>query len=180
MRRRREQEQVLGRVAEQLAQAVALGVLGLVAEVGGAHLVGLVAHHEVPGGRPELLLYLVVAGKLIQAADAEVHLVEGVARGRRLEHLVGEDGELQPELAPQLVLPLLHEVAWRHDEAALEVAAGHHLLDEEARHDRLSRAGVVREHVAQRQARQHILINGLDLVGQGLDGRGAYGQVGVE
>ena len=80
----------------------------------------------------------------------------------------------------QLVLPLLDQAAGADDEAALEVAAGDQLLDEEAGHDGLARAGVVREQEAQRLARQHRLVDRGDLVRQRLDQRGVDREHRVE
>ena len=56
------------------------------------------------------------------------------------------------------VLPLLHEYAWRHDEAALHVSPDHEFLDEEACHDGLVGARVVGEQEAQRLAREHLAV----------------------
>src|SRR5262249_14118313 len=52
----------------------------------------------------------------------------------------------------------------RHDEATLYVPANHQLLDEEASHDCLARPRVICEQVAQRLAREHLLVDGLDLM----------------
>ena len=140
----------------------------------------LVHHHEVPPHLPQKCLHVLGARELVQPRDAQVVLGEGVARDGRLQEIIREDGEAQAEFAPQLVLPLLREVSGAHDEAAFEVAAGQHLLDEESRHDCLARTRVVGQHTAQRQLGQHILVHGRYLVGQGLDGAGSYGKVGVE
>ena len=45
-------------------------------------------------------------------------------------------------------------------EAAPEVATSDHLLDEQTRHDGLSRAGVVRKNEAKRHLGEHVLIDG--------------------
>jgi hypothetical protein len=176
----REQQDVGRERAQQPPQPEAPGGVRALGAHGGAHLVGLVAHHEVPGGLAQQGLRLVAAGELVEPGDGQVGLGEGVARGRGLEQVVGHDGEGEPELLEKLVLPLLHEAARAHDEAAPEVAAGQHLLDEQARHDRFAGAGVVGQHVAQRDAREHLLVHGADLVRQRLHVRGVHGQVGVE
>ena len=92
-------------------------------------------------------------------------LLEGVALGG-LGELAGEDGEPDAELLAQLVLPLLDQATGGDDEAAFHVGAHHQLADEEPGHDGLAGAGVVRQHVAQRLARQHGLVDGGDLVRQ--------------
>ena len=76
----------------------------------------------------------------------------------------------------QLVLPLLGEAAGADDEAALEVATGNQLFDQQAGHNRLARARVIGQQEAQRLTRQHRLVDGSDLVGQRLNQRGMDGK----
>ena len=137
---------------------------------------------EIPAavGRLELLLHVLVARELVEPGDDEVGLQEPVAGARGLELVVGEDLERQVEAAVELVLPLLGQAARADDQAALQVAAGDQLLDQQAGHDRLAGAGVVGEQEAQRLARQHRLVDGRDLVRQRLDDRGVDGQHRVE
>ena len=137
---------------------------------------------EVPAAvrRLELLLHVLVARELVEPGDDEVGLEEPVAGARRFELVVGEDLERQMEAPVELVLPLLGEAARADDEAALQVAAGDQLLDEQAGHDRLAGAGVVGEQEAQRLARQHRLVDRRDLVRQRLDERGVDRQHRIE
>ena len=86
----------------------------------------------------------------------------------------------EAELLGHLVLPLLDQAAGRDDQAALEVAADQQLLDQQPRHDRLAGAGIVGEQEAQRLARQHLAVDGRDLVRQRLDLRRADGEIGIE
>ena len=65
MRRRREQEKVLGNVAEKLSQVVSLGVLDLVSEHGGGHLMRLVANDQVPSAFFKLLLDALISRELV-------------------------------------------------------------------------------------------------------------------
>jgi len=143
--RRRHEEEVAGDAAEQLAEAVTLGVLDLTAKEGGGHLVGLVRDDEIPGGfgDGELGLDVLVPAELVEAGDDEVVFEEVVAGAGGLEVVVGDDLEGEVEAAVELVLPLLGEAAWADDEAAFEVAAGDEFLDEQAGHDRLAGAGIV-------------------------------------
>ncbi len=117
---------------------------------------------------------------LSRRAMDEVVLEEPVAGAGGLELVVGEDLERQVEAPVELVLPLLGEAAGADDEAALEVAAGDQLLDEQARHDGLPGAGVVGEQEAQRLPGQHGLVDRGDLVRQRIDHRGVDGEHGVE
>ena len=84
------------------------------------------------------------------------------------------------EPAVQLVLPLLGEAARADDQAALQVAAGDQLLDQQPGHDRLAGAGVIGQEEAQRLPGQHRLVHGRDLVWQRLDHRRVNRQHGVE
>ena len=87
---------------------------------------------------------------------------------------------VQAELLAQLVLPLLDQTAGRDDQAALQVAAEHQLLDVEAGHDRLARAGVVGEQEAQRGSLDQLAVDGLDLVGERLKIARMHGEHRVE
>ena len=182
VRRRRHQQEVPREGREKLAEPVALGVLGLAAEDRGRHLVRLVADDEIPAAirRLELLLHVLVARELVETGDDQVGLQEPVAGARGFELVVGENLEGQMEAAVELVLPLLGEAARADDEAALQVAAGDQLLDQQARHDRLAGARVVGEQEAQRLPRQHGLVDRRDLVRQRLDDRGVDRQHRVE
>ncbi len=80
----------------------------------------------------------------------------------------------------QLVLPLLGEAAGADDQASLQIAAGDQLLDQQPGHDRLARAGIVREQETQRLARQHRFVDRSDLVRQRLDHGRVDGQHGIE
>ena len=121
-------------VGEELAQAVALGIARFVAEIAGRHLVGLIAYDQVPVtvARLQLLLHLLVARELVEAGDDEVGFEEPVAAAGGFELVIGEDLEGQLEAPVELILPLFGQRARTDDQAALEVAAGDQLLDQQA------------------------------------------------
>ena len=169
-------------VPSNWASLIALGVLDLATEDRGRQLVRLVADHEVPAAvrRLQLGLHVLVARQLVEAGDDEVVLEEPVAGNGRRELVVGEDLEVQVEAAAQFVLPLLGQAAGADHEAALQVPAHDELFHQQAGHDRLARAGVVGQHHAQRQAWQHRLVDGRNLVRQGLDVGGMDGQQRVK
>ena len=171
--RRGHQQEVPGEAREELAEAIALGVLDLAAEESGGELVGLVAHDQVVAAvrSAELFLDVFVAGKLVEPRDGEVVLEEPVAGAGRFELVVGEDLEGQVEPTVQLVLPLLGEAAGTNDKATVQVAACDQLLDEQPRHDRLAGAGIVGKEKPERLTRKHRLVDGRNLMRQGLDQR---------
>ena len=178
----RHQQEVAREARQQLPEAVALGELDLAAEERGRHLVGFVAHDQIPAAirRLQLVLDVLVAGELVQARDDEVRLQEPVAGAGGFELVVGQNLERKLESPVQLVLPLLGEAAGADHEAALKVATGDQLLDEQPRHDGLAGARVVRQQEAKRLPRQHGFVHRGDLVRQRLDHRGVHGEHGVE
>ncbi len=62
----------------------------------------------------------------------------------------------------------------------MEIAANHEFFDEQSRHDGFARARVIGQQVAQGLFAQHRLVDGGDLVRQGLDQRGMHGDEGIE
>jgi len=78
------------------------------------------------------------------------------------------------EAPMKLILSLLGEAPRAYDHASLQIAAGDQLPDEETGHDGFARSGVIREQETQRLPGQHGLIDGGDLVRQGLDQRRMY------
>ena len=139
---------------QALAELVSLGVLDLAAEVAGRHAVRLITDHQIPLARGEQLrLEVLVSAQHVETGDPEPGLIERIAAPARLDAIAGQDGEIEVELLGQLVLPLLDQVAGRHYEAALQVAADQQLLDQKPRHDGLAGAGIVGEQEAQGLAR---------------------------
>ena len=176
VRRGGQQQEVPGQRREQLAEPVALGVLDLVAEIGRAQLVGFVADDQVPVGLLELGLGIFVPAQLVEPADGQGDFVEPVSGSGRLQGVIGHDLERQVELAVEFVLPLLDEVAGADDQAALKVAAGDQLADEQAGHDRLAGPRIVRQQEPKRLAGKHLAVDGGDLVRQRLDERSVDGK----
>ena len=105
---------------------------------------------------------------------------EPIAGSGRFQSVVRHDLERQVKPAVEFVLPLLGEVAGANDQAALQVAAGQQFLDEQAGHDRLAGAGIVGQEKAERLPRQHLAVDGGDLVRQRLDQRRVDGQQRIE
>ena len=142
----------------------------------------LVADHQVVAAvrGPELRVDVLVAGQLVQPRDGQIGFEEPVAGARRLQLVVGQDVEREVEAAVELVLPLFDQASGADHEAALQVAPGDQLLDEQPGHDRLAGAGIVGEQEAQRLAGEHGLVHRGDLVGKRFNQGGVDGQDRVE
>ena len=80
----------------------------------------------------------------------------------------------------ELILPLLGEISGRNDQAALQVAADDQLLKQQARHDRLSCAGVICQYIAQWKSGQHLLIDGRNLMRKRLNRRCMHGKIRIK
>ncbi len=106
---------------------------------------------------------------MVESADDEVLLRVRVAAGGRLDRVAAHELEVKTQLEPQLLLPLLDQASGGNDQAAVEIAADHQLLDEEAGHDRLAGAGIVGEQKAQWLALEHLLVDRGDLMGKRLE-----------
>src|ERR1035438_3401858 len=153
MRRCRHEEQMPRKLAEELAEAVALGVLHLVATEGGRHLVVVVWAATVPIGGGELGLGVLVTSQFVQAAYGQVILGEPVAGARRFELVVRQDFEGELKSLVEFVLPLLSEIAGAYDHAAVQVAADQQFLDEQTGHDGFASAGIIRQEEPERLSR---------------------------
>ena len=200
--RRGQQQQVLRRPAEagvpargtgapgqRLGELVPPALAHAVLLLDHAQLVGLVEDDEVVGGYAGLphRVERPLAGQGVERHDDEVALgsAERVLRRRAIRALAGRaragrDTEPQPEQRTQLALPVADEPGRRHDEHAADSAAGQHLADVEAGHDRLAGSGVVGQQEAQRLLREHPLVDRDALVRQGVDARDLGGEGRIE
>ena len=176
MRRRGHQQKMPRELAEKLAEPIALGVLDLAAKEGGRHLVGFVANDKVPVGVGQLRLHVLIPAQLIQPADGHGILGEPVAGACRFEFVVRQDFEGKLKSLIEFVLPLLGEIARAHDHAAMQVAADQQFFDEQPGHDRLAGAGIIRQKKPERLPRQHLAVNGSDLMRQRVDHRSVDGE----
>ena len=138
-----DHKQVAGAPGDQLSQMVSLGVMNLASPDRSRHLVRLVHDHEVPVGLLDVLLQILIAAHLVQPGDDQGHFLQGIAGAGGGDTVVGQDLEGQLKSQEQFVLPLLGEVAGTDDQAALQVATQHQLLDEKASHDGLARTWVI-------------------------------------
>ena len=128
----------------------------------------------------KLGLKILTTGELVQSGDEQVPLLEGIPSSGCFNHVSAQDVEVQIELLVKLLLPLLHKAPWRDDQAAVEVTAEHQLTDVKARHDGFTSAGVISQKKSQGQKGQQAVVDGVDLMWQGLDGRGLDGREWVK
>jgi len=95
--RGRHEQQVAGLLPEELAETVARGVLGLVPEVAGAHLVGFVNDDEVPVVGSANAVHVLVLLQQVDAADGKTLFRKRVVRNRRFDLRPADEFELEPE-----------------------------------------------------------------------------------
>jgi len=174
------QQEVPGQRREQLAEPVAFRVPDLVAEIGRAQFVSLVADDQIPVGPLNFGLGIFVPAEHVEAADGQGDFVEPVAGPCRLQGVVGHDLERQEEFAVELVLPLFDQVSRADDETAFPIAAGDQLFDEQAGHNRFACAGIFGEQETNRLSGEHLLVNCRDLVGEGFNQQGMDGEQRIE
>ncbi len=139
--------------------------------------VGLVDDDRVPGLLPDTLPDVVPLGVVdrrdhVRLALPEIEEPLLVVRG-------ADDLERLAEEPKQLVLPLNGQRRRHQDETPGDGLAELELLDEKPGHDRHARAGVVREQEAQPALRQHLQVDGLDLMRQRADAREAHREPAV-
>ena len=178
----RHQQEMAGETRQQLPQPVALRVLDLTTKERRRHLMGLVAHDEIPAAIRglQLLLNVLVARELIQPGNDEIGFQEPVSCARCFELVVRQDVEGQVEPTVELILPLLRETTGTDDQTPLQITASDQLLDEQPRHDGFAGARVIGEKKAKRLTGQHGFVDRGDLMGQRLDDRGMHGEHRVE
>ena len=150
---------------KQLAQLVSLGVLHLIAEMRRRHPVGFINNDQIPFiGSDKLLLEVFVAGQNIKPGNQAVFFVKNIAGSGRLDRAPCQDFEIQTELVPEFILPLLDQTAGRNNEASIQIAAGSQFPDEKSCHDGFSRSGIVGQKKPKGLARQHFSVDRRDLV----------------
>lgn len=107
----------------------------------------------------------------------------GVARPeerllRPIDHFFFEPAE--KELLGHFVDPLPRQTAGHDDQHLVDRTAKQQLFEQQAGHDGLTGAGVVGQQETDARQRQHIAIDGLDLMRQNIDRRRIHGEQRVE
>ena len=167
-----------------LAQPVAIGLADVEVRLAvGRQLVRLVENRQVVG-RGSWLLQVgkgALAGQSIHADDDQVAVKIGEGVGVPAI-AAGDHPKREVEQRAQLAFPVADQAGRRHDQHAADQAAGEHLAEIEAGHDRLARAGVVGQQETQAGLGKHVLVDRQALVGQRIDARdlGGKGRVGEE
>ena len=141
MRRGSHQQVVVGHRGERLAELVGEG---LVVRTGRTHFVGLVHDDQVPVAAEQTVRGVRDARDPRYRRDDLVLLLPGVHPVVGPEHVTPDDLECFPELILQFALPLEGQVRRRDDQRAFGQPADLEFLEEQASHDGLACAGVVR------------------------------------
>ena len=171
-----QEQEVVGAVAQQLAQGVTLALVGLVAR---RHAVRLVNDDQVPMHLPQPGQDVGALGEVERSDDLSVRhpLVDAelVAKVATLE-----DKEGFVELFLELALPLEGQVGRTDHENPFDEAAQLELADEQAGHDGLTGAGVVGQQETYAGQLEEVFVDGFQLVRQRIDARDGKPEIGVE
>ena len=176
VRRRRHQKIVVRHRRQRLAELVGERLLvGAVRR----HLVRLVDDHEIPAAAEQALLGVLDARDPRDRCDDLILFLPWVLAVVGAQHVAANHLEWLAEFFLQLALPLKAEVRRRDDQRPLHEASDLQLLEEQARHDRLPRAGVVGEEEANARQAHEVVVNRLELVRQRVDAGDREGKVWV-
>ena len=174
--RRGQQQDVIGAVAQQLAQPVALALVGFVAR---RHPVRLVHDHQIPVRLPQSRKDVAAFGKVERRDD--LLLLEPLVDAELFPDVAAlEDEELLVELLLELALPLEGEVRGAHDEDPFGEAPELELPDEKPRHDGLAGAGVVGEEEAHGGQLEEVFVDRFELVGKRVHAGDGEAEEGIE
>jgi len=141
VRRRRQHQDVVRRIAQELAKGVARGLAGRRRP---GHAVGLVHNDQVPMNLPQTWQHLGPLGKVERRDD--LLLLQPLVDTELIADVAAlEDQELLVELLFQFALPLEGEVRRADHKNPLGQAAQLKLPDEQPRHDGLAGPGIIRQ-----------------------------------
>ena len=132
---------------------------------------GLVDDHQIPVGDLNLGCQILSASQLVDSGDEQVLLEEWVAGSRSLDGAARHQLEVEAELLPEFVLPLLNEAPRSNDQASCNIATQHQLPDQQPGHDRLTGTWVIGEKESQRLLGEETVVDRFDLVRIRLDVR---------
>jgi hypothetical protein len=168
MRGGREEKEKTRIFGEDLAQTVALGFPGFLAVAVGREFVGFVHNHQIPlhvgeGGKDVVLLGKVHGGENLGKFPP------GIAAVGAIQKAAVHNLKSLAEFFFEFPDPLVAKMPRNHDEDALHHLPIFELFEEKAGHDRFSRAGIVGQKEAEPRFGKHVEIDGVDLMGKGID-----------
>ena len=176
VRRGGHQEVMVRHGRQRLAELVGEGLL---VATGGAHFVGLVHDDEIPMAAEEAFLGVFDARDPGDGGDDLVFVLPGIGAVVGAEDVAADDLEVLAELVLHFALPLEGEAGRRDDEGAFDQAANLQLLDEQAGHDGLAGARVVRQQEADAGQAEEVVVNGFELVRERVNASDGEREVGV-
>jgi hypothetical protein len=162
MRRTRKQQKVARFVAQQLAQLVALA---LVLGIARRHAVGFVHDHQIPVLRlPDARKHVVQLGQVHRGDDLVV-LVPDVDGIGLPQARTGDEFEIFSEAVLHLAPPLKGQIGRTHHQDPLHQPPQLQFFEQQPGHDGLTGTGVVRQQKAAAPRLEHVVVNGIQLVG---------------
>ena len=120
-----------------------------------------------------------IAGDPGDRRDDLIAVLPGVVSVVGAERLAADDLEALAELVLEFTLPLEGEVGRGDDQRPTDQAPSLEFLEQQPRHDRLARARVVGQEEADAGQLEEVVVDGLELVRQGIDAGDGEREVGV-
>src|ERR1700688_3727455 len=120
-----------------------------------------VADNKIPPAiwRAQLLLHVLISGKLVQPGNDEICFREPIPGSGSLKFVVGQNLERKMEATIKLILPLLCEASRTDDKTALKIASGDELFNKQPCHNRFARPRIISQQKTERLAGQHGVIH---------------------
>ena len=127
-----------------------------------------IADNQIPFGDFQFFLKSFTSRQLIKATNCEIHFLKDIPTHSGLHTVRSKDFKAKVKFLMEFVLPLLYKTARRDNQASFQIAPRNEFLNEQPCHDCFSRAGVIRQDVAEGQTGQHLSIHSRNLVRQRL------------
>ena len=139
----------------------------------------LVDDDQVPMRAEQALLGVLDARDPGDRRDDLIAVLPGVVSIVRAKRLAPDDLEALAELVLEFTLPLERQVRRGDDQRPTDQSPSLEFLEQQPRHDRLARAGVVGQEEADAGELEEVVVDGLELMRQGIDPGDRERKVGV-
>ena len=167
---------MVGHARQRLPKPIGEGLL--VGAVRG-HLVRFINNDQIPSAAQQAVLGILNSGDPRNRGDDLIPFLPRVHAVVGPKHVAADHLELLAKLFLHLPLPLERKTGGGDDERPLHEATNLQLLEQQARHDGLARAGIVGEEEANPRHREEVVVNGLKLVRERVNTGNGERKVGI-